>query len=441
MPKSPALKTEAFVKWFRAATPYIHRWGGATFVIGFGGEVLADGEFQQLTHDINVLVSLDVRVVLVHGTRPQIEEQMRQHGVEPRYVGGRRVTDERALACVKEANGIVRVEMEALLSMELANSPMWGADIRVSSGNFVTAKPVGVVDGVDFGHTGEVRRIDADGIRRRLDDHEVVLLSPIGFSPTGDVFNCTLEDVATSTAVALGADKLIFLTEGSGAVDGRGRLLSELAVRQAQEVIAANNLPLDIQLYLPCAVRAVGAGVKRAHLISRHVDGALLIELFTHHGIGTMVVPESPEKIRPAAPADVPGILQILEPLEQQGILVKRSRDQLERDIGNFFVLESEGNILGTAALYPFTQEKTAELAALAVNPFHRDGGRGERLLAYGEARARTMGLRSLFVLSTRTTHWFLERGFAETDPARLPEKKQALYNYDRRSKVFLKEL
>jgi amino-acid N-acetyltransferase len=331
--------------------------------------------------------------------------------------------------------------MEALLSMELANSPMWGADIRVSSGNFVTAKPVGVVDGIDFGHTGEVRKIDAEGIRRRLDDHEVVLLSPIGFSPTGDVFNCTLEDVATAAAIALGADKLIFLTETAGAQDAKGKLISELTVAQARALIAGDNLAEDVKIYLPCAVKACPGGVKRAHLISRHVDGALLIELFTHHGIGTMVVPESPEAIRTATAADIPGILQILEPLEQQGVLVKRERDQLEGDIGKFFVLESEGNILGTVALYPFQAEKTAELAALAVNPFHRDGGRGERLLAHAEARARSMGMKSLFVLSTRTTHWFLERGFGEADTARLPEKRQALYNYDRRSKVFLKEL
>ncbi len=440
-PRTPALKTEAFVKWFRAATPYIHRWGGATFVIAFGGEVLADGEFQQLTHDINVLESLEVRVVLVHGTRPQIEEQMRQHGVTPRYEHNRRVTDAQALACVKEANGIVRVEMEALLSMELANSPMWGADIRVSSGNFVTAKPVGVVNGVDFHHTGEVRKIDAEGIRRRLDDHEVVLISPIGFSPTGDVFNCTLEDVATSTAIALGADKLIFLTETAGALDAKGKLISELTVKQAREVMGATHLPEDVQIYLPCAVKACSAGVKRSHLISRHVDGALLIELFTHHGIGTMVVPESPERLRDATADDIPGIVQILEPLEQQGVLVKRDRELLEREIGHFFVIESEGNILGCAALYPFPAEKTAELAAVAVNPFHRDGGRGERLLAFGEARARALGLKSLFVLSTRTTHWFIERGFIESDTARLPDKKQALYNFERRSKVFLKEL
>ena len=441
MARNPKLKTEAFVKWFRSATPYIHRWGGATFVIAFGGEVLEDGEFQQLTHDINVLVSLEVRVVLVHGTRPQIEKQMRDHGVTPRYVANRRVTDDKALSCVKEANGIVRVEMEALLSMELANSPMWGADIRVSSGNFVTAKPVGVVNGVDFQHTGEVRKIDAEGIRRRLDDDEVVLISPLGFSPTGDVFNCTLEDVATSTAIALGADKLIFLTETAGALDAKGKLISELTVREASELTASNNLPEDVQVYLPCAIKACSQGVKRSHLISRHVDGALLIELFTHHGIGTMVVPESPEHIRVATLEDVPGIVQILEPLEQQGVLVKREREALERDIGRFFVIESEGNILGCAALYHFPDRQTAELAALAVNPFYRDGGRGERLLAHTEAKARAAGLKSIFVLSTRTTHWFIERGFAETDPGWLPERKQALYNYDRRSKVFVKEL
>jgi amino-acid N-acetyltransferase len=331
--------------------------------------------------------------------------------------------------------------MEALLSMELANSPMWGADIRVSSGNFVTAKPVGVVNGVDFIHTGEVRKIDAEGIRRRLDDHEVALISPIGFSPTGDVFNCTLEDVATSTAVALQADKLIFLTETSGAPDAKGRLIPELTVKQAAELVAANNLPEDIQIYLPQAIRACAGGVKRAHLISRHVDGALLIELFTHHGIGTMVVPESPERIRPAAATDVPGIVQILEPLEQQGVLVKRDRDLLEREVDHFFVIESEGNILGCAALYPFPETKTAELAALAVSPFYQGGGRGERLLAHAEAKARAQGLKTLFVLSTRTTHWFIERGFAEVDTSRLPERKQALYNYDRRSKVFLKDL
>jgi amino-acid N-acetyltransferase len=286
-----------------------------------------------------------------------------------------------------------------------------------------------------------VRKIDADGIRRRLDDHEVVLLSPIGFSPTGDVFNVTLEDVATSTAIALQADKLIFLVETPGVMDAKGKVISELTVQQGRELHASGKLAEELAIYMPCALKACAAGVKRSHLISRHIDGALLIELFTHHGIGTMITPEPPERIRDAVASDVPGILQILEPLEQQGILVRRTQEQLEGDIGRFFVLEGEGNILGCAALYPFAEQKTAELAALAVNAYFRDGGRGERLLSHAESKARAMGLKSLFVLSTRTTHWFLERGFAESDPARLPEKKAAMYNYERRSKVFVKEL
>jgi amino-acid N-acetyltransferase len=247
--------------------------------------------------------------------------------------------------------------------------------------------------------------------------------------------------VATSAAIALGADKLIFLTETAGVPDARGKLVSELTVSEAEAIAQRNSLPEDVRIYLPCAVKATRAGVKRAHLISRHVDGALLIELFTHHGIGTMVQPGSPDRVRPATAEDVPGIVQLLEPLEQQGVLVKRSPDQLERDLGNFFVLETEGNIIGCAAIYPYPEDGTAELAALAVNPFYRDGGRGERLLEYGEARARSAGLKSLFVLSTRTTHWFLERGFIESVPGSLPERRQAHYNYDRRSKVFMKAL
>lgn len=447
MLKNSTKKLEVFVKWFRSATPFIHEFGGGTMVIAFGGEVLSDGELMQLANDINVLVSLEVRVVLVHGTRPQVEDQMRQHGVTPRYAEGRRVTDAEALKCVKEANGIVRMEIEATLSTELANSPMAGADIRVSSGNFITAKPFGVHNGVDFMHTGQVRKVDVEGITRRLDDHEVVLISPIGFSPTGDIFNCTLEDVATSVAVALKADKLIFLIEAMGATDAKGKPVSQLTAIQAQELLGAvgkpggNTLSEDVRYYLPCTIRAVREGVKRAHLISRHVDGALLMELFTHHGIGTMVVLEPQDKLRDAKLADVDGILAIIEPLVAQGILVKRDRARIETEIDRFVVLQQDDEIIGCAALYPFPNEKTVELACLAVNPFYRDGGRGERILSFAEKRAKEKGFKMLFVLSTQTTQWFLERGFAETDVAKLPADKQALYNHHRRSKIYSKPL
>ncbi len=442
MAKNDAKKLEAFVKWFRSATPFIHEFGERTIVIAFGGEVLTDGEMMQLAHDINVLVSLEIRVVLVHGTRPQVEEQLAQHGVASRLVDGRRVTDDAALRCVKEANGIVRMEIEATLSTELANSPMAGADIRVSSGNFITAKPFGVRDGVDYMHTGQVRKVDMEGIVRRLDDDEVVLISPIGFSPTGDIFNCTLEDVATSVAIALKAEKLIFLTETLGATDNKQRLLNELTALQAQEALNSvryGGQTEDIRLFLPCAIRAVREGVKRAHLISRHIDGALLMELFTHHGIGTMVVLEAPDRLRDAKVADIDGIMGIIDPLVAAGVLVKRDRELIESEIDRFIVLEHENEIIGCAALYPFPNDKAVELACLAVNPFYRDGGRGERILNFAEKRAKEKGFKTLFVLSTQTTQWFVERGFVESDVSKLPQEKQVLYNYSRRSKIYSK--
>ena len=442
MAKNDAKKLEAFVKWFRSATPFIHEFGERTIVIAFGGEVLTDGEMMQLAHDINVLVSLEIRVVLVHGTRPQVEEQLTQHGVVSKLVDGRRVTDDGALRCVKEANGIVRMEIEATLSTELANSPMAGADIRVASGNFITAKPFGVRDGVDYMHTGQVRKVDTEGIVRRLDDDEVVLISPIGFSPTGDIFNCTLEDVATSVAIALKAEKLIFLTETLGATDSKERLINELTALQAQEALNSvryGGQTEDIRLFLPCAIRAVREGVKRAHLISRHIDGALLMELFTHHGIGTMVVLEAPDRLRDAKIGDIDGIMGIIDPLVAQGVLVKRDRELIENEIDRFVVLEHENEIIGCAALYPFPNDKAVELACLAVNPFYRDGGRGERILTFAEKRAREKGFKTLFVLSTQTTQWFLERGFVESDVSKLPQEKQALYNYSRRSKIYSK--
>jgi amino-acid N-acetyltransferase len=444
MPRNDSKKLEAFVKWFRSATPFIHEFGERTIVIAFGGEVLTDGEMMQLAHDINVLVSLEIRVVLVHGTRPQVEDQLRQHGVGSRLIDSKRVTDDAALKCVKEANGIVRMEIEATLSTELANSPMANADIRVASGNFITAKPYGVRNGVDYMHTGEVRKVDVEGITRRLDDDEVVLLSPIGFSPTGDIFNCTLEDVATSVAIALKAEKLIFLTETMGATDSKEKLLAELTAAQAQEALNSNRYggqTEDIRLFLPCAIRAVREGVKRAHLISRHVDGALLIELFTHHGIGTMVVLESPDKLREATPADIDGIMALIDPLAERGVLVARSRESVEQEIDRFVVLAQEEEVIGCAALNPYASEKIAELACLAVNPYYRDGGRGERILAHIEKRAKDRHFKTLFVLSTQTTQWFVERGFAEADVSALPAERRARYNHERKSKVYTKSL
>lgn len=450
-------RPQEFVSWFRSVAPYIHAFGGKTFVIAFGGEVVDDGQFVSLSHDLNLLASLEVRIVLVHGARPQIESRLKRANLETKLAGGLRVTDDAAMEVVKEANGSIRVEIESLLSMGLVNSPMAGSDIRVASGNFVTAKPIGVLEGVDLQHTGEVRKVDGMAIQKRLDDGEMVLLSPLGYSPTGEAFNLSLEDVAVSTAIALDADKLIFLMDSSGVHNARGELLREMTAQKAKNLLQhvkknqSGNIEADFQetpnitedeaYYLPAAIRACDHGVARTHLICRHTDGAILQELFTHDGIGTMVTEMPLESMRQAEIDDVGALLQLIEPLEAEGILVRRGRERLEMEIEQFYVMEHDGRVIGCAALYPFDEEKTAEFACLAIHPAYRGGGRGDRLFHYCEAQAKELGFKTIFCLTTRTEHWFLERGFIEKTVTDLPAEKQKIYNLQRRSKVFVKKL
>jgi len=441
-------KPQEFVSWFRSVAPYIHAFGGRTFVIAFGGEVVNEKQFIALSHDLNLLASLEVRLVLVHGARPQIEERLRRAKLETKMANGLRVTDDEAMEAVKEANGVIRVEIEAQLSMGLINSPMAGSDIRVASGNFVTAKPLGVRNGVDLQHTGEVRKVDAIGIQKRLDDGELVLLSPLGYSPTGEAFNLSLEDVAVSTAIALDADKLIFMMDSEGVHNLRGELLREMTAKKAKNLLLhvahnddAINTSEDIVYYLPAAIRACEQGVARTHLISRHIDGAIIQELFTHKGIGTMVTELGLETMRQANIDDVGAILQLIEPLEAEGVLVKRGRERIEMEINYFQVMEHDNRVIGCAALYPFNDEKMAEFACLAIDPQYRGGGRGDKLFQFCEERARELGFNTLFCLTTHTEHWFLERGFTQQSVEKLPAEKQKFYNFQRKSKVFIKPL
>ena len=291
-------------------------------------------------------------------------------------------------------------------------------------------------------YTGEVRKIDAEAIRRRLDDEELVLISPLGYSPTGEIFNLTVEDVATQTAIALGADKLLFLTDDKGAQARSRGPVRELTVSDAQSLLkSAKRLSGDIRQFLPFAITACMGGVPRVHMVSRHVDGALLQELFTHEGVGSMVTQDPLEQLREATIEDVGAILQLIEPMEAEGILVKRSRELLEIEIGRFLVLEHDRMIVGCAALYPFPAESSGELACLAVHPQYQNVGAGERLLTAVETRAKRARLKTLFVLTTRAAHWFIEHGFADAPLSTLPSRKQSLYNYQRRSKVFAKRL
>jgi len=438
-----------FIDWFRHSSPYIHAHRGKSFVLMLGGEAIEHRNFNNIIHDIALLNSLGIKLVLVHGARSQIDSRLEKAGIEVRLHHDQRVTDSQTLACVIEAVGSVRTQIEAQLSMGLANTPMHGARIRVASGNFVTAKPMGIVDGVDMGHTGELRRIDGEAIKLQLNQNNIVLISNLGYSPTGEIFNLPSEEVAVRVAQSINADKLVLFGAQEGIRDSQGILRTELLAETAKRLtyhyvsqIDDPTLPYtETACLLAAAADACDLGVARCHLVSYVEDGALLTELFTRDGTGTMISKESYEQVRPASIEDVGGIIEVIAPLEARGTLVRRSRELLEAEVDQFSVIERDNVIIGCAALYPFVEEGIGELACVAISDDYRGGQRGDMLLEHIEDRALEQGLETLFVLTTRTAHWFQERGFAEQPMSSLPKRRQALYNYQRNSKVFFKTL
>ncbi len=440
-----------FVPWFRSVAPYIHAYRGETFVVGMPGELVAAGKLNAFVQDLSILHAMGIKIVLVHGFRPQVNEQLAAKGQTPKYSHGMRITDAIALDCAQEAAGQLRFEIEAAFSQGLPNTPMANATVRVVSGNFLTARPVGIVDGKDFQHSGLVRRVDAAAIQRAIDSGAVVLLSPFGFSPTGEAFNLSMEDVATSAAIALQADKLLFVCEVAGVRedpnDPDSPVDTELALADAVRMLSKTPRSpeaiqaVNVEFYLEYCVKACQAGVERSHIVPFAVDGALLQEVYTHDGIGTMVVDEKLESLREADADDIGGIIALIEPLERDGTLVKRDRTEIERDIDLYTVIEHDGVIFGCAALYPYVEARTAEMAALTVSPDVQGQGDGDRILKRIEQRAKSQGLSSIFVLTTRTMHWFIKRGFRTVDPEWLPEERKRKYNWDRRSQVLVKKL
>lgn len=437
-------KTE-LVEGFRHSVPYINTHRGKTFVIMLGGEAIEHENFSSIVNDIGLLHSLGIRLVVVYGARPQIDANLAAHHHEPLYHKNIRVTDAKTLELVKQAAGTLQLDITARLSMSLNNTPLQGAHINVVSGNFIIAQPLGVDDGVDYCHSGRIRRIDEDAIHRQLNSGAIVLMGPVAVSVTGESFNLTSEEIATQLAIKLKAEKMIGFCSSQVVTNDDGDIVSELFPNEAQARVEAQEEKGDYNSgtvrFLRGAVKACRSGVRRCHLISYQEDGALLQELFSRDGIGTQIVMESAEQIRRATINDIGGILELIRPLEQQGILVRRSREQLEMEIDKFTIIQRDNTTIACAALYPFPEEKIGEMACVAVHPDYRSSSRGEVLLERIAAQAKQSGLSKLFVLTTRSIHWFQERGFTPVDIDLLPESKKQLYNYQRKSKVLMADL
>ena len=438
-------RSTELVQGFRHTVPYINAHRGKTFVIMLGGEAIEHTNFSGIVNDIGLLHSLGIRLGLVYGARPQIDANLADHQLTPNYNKFTRVTDAASLELVKQAAGRLQLDITARLSMSLNNTPLQGAHINVVSGNFIIAQPLGVDDGVDYCHSGRIRRIDHAAIHRQLDSGAIVLLGPVAVSVTGESFNLTSEEIATQVAIKLKAEKMIGFCSEQGVSDDDGNIISEMFPDQAQQRIDSfeqqGNYLSGTVRFLRGAVQACRSGVPRSHLISYLEDGTLLQGLFSRDGIGTQVVMESAEKIRKATIDDIGGILELIRPLEEQGILVRRSREQLEMEINKFTVVVRDNLTIACAALYPFPEEQIGEMACVAVHPEYRSSSRGELLLQHICHQASAMGLTKIFVLTTRSIHWFQERGFVPVDIESLPETKKKMYNYQRRSKVLMLSL
>ncbi len=413
------------IQWFRQASPYISQHRGKTFVLMLGGDAIASKNLPNIIGDISLLSHLGVRIVIAFGCRPQLSAALQNAGFDGELIDGKRVTTSDTLHQLEYAMAHNRLAIESLFST--GSSPT-----KVCSGNFVTARPAGVINGVDLQSTGVVRKIKSQAIEQLLNSGFVVLLGSVGFSVTGDRFNLTAEDIACETAITLKADKLIFFSHNNG-VYHNGDLLREISCDKAK---AISGVPFISQ-----SISACEQGVSRCHIINFEENGALLQELFTQDGHGTLISDLRFEQLRKATINDVAGILALVKPLEEKGILITRSREILEQQHDHFTVIEREGTIIACAALHTFANSNMGELACVATHANYQKGDRGLRLLKAIELEAKEKNLQSLFVLTTQTEHWFVEKGFNEITVKELPEEKQKYLSLGRGSKAFCKNL
>jgi len=473
-----------FVSMFRGCAPYIASHRGHIFVVHIPGYMLDRPVFPSLMEDLSVLWILGVKLVLVCGCREQVDTRLRQMAMPVQFVGETRITNEDTLRVVKEQGGYVRTEVESYLARGVG---LTNSQVPVASSNrFYTANPVGIPRnwGINFEKTGKVRKIDSRAIEQHLDQGEVVLLTSLGYSPSGDVFNTMSDQLAVSAARELRASKIIFLTEGfqfrdgrEGQRQGRERRIQSLRLEDAKGLLQHYNVSLslgapdilpatlggpDLELlgaplvadcktsdgqaltkglkYCQLCVNALDKGeVDRAHLVNAY-DGALLQELYTRDGSGLLISRDLYEGIRRAQPRDVRGILKLIQPLIDEGILTKRTRADIELEIESYHVLIRDEGIIGVAQLRLF-ENGFGELACLAIHPKYRRIGKGESMLSFIERLSVQKQIKTLFCLSTNTMQWFKERGFVEGSVEDLPPSRQKEYSWGRRSMVYLKKI
>ncbi|WP_304221372.1 amino-acid N-acetyltransferase [Gracilinema caldarium] len=432
------------VDLIREAFYYQSRFDGTTMVFKIDFPVTEDRQFKYLMKDLALLAQTGIRIVIVPGAKEWIDAVLKEYDIESSYEGSVRITTEAAIPFVKMAAFEVATRYMTELSASRVDAVI---------GNFVRARGIGVVNGIDFAHSGMVDKIQAESLKKLMDLGMVPILPCIGWSPAGKPYNLPSDEIALAACEALRAVKFFIVSNRSGITSEQCRIpesvysgtsgrLARLTPQEAEEILKLNpkqtNEPALKELAL--AIRACRLGVERVHIVDSREEGAVLRELFSNLGVGTMVYADEYESIRPLKPADITEVLRLMGPLMEKGILIQRNAEQILEKKDDYVVYEVDGSVHACGALHDWGEDQ-GEIAALATDPQYTDLGLGRRIVGYLIDRARKRNFRRVFVLTTRTHDWFEYLGFREIPVEQLPEKKRKVYNQERKSKVFALDL
>jgi len=405
--------------------------------------ILNAPHFPQLLKDLAMLRATGIEIILIPGAKGWIDAVLKEYDIESEYVNGVRVATQDSIPFIRMAAFDVANRLMTLLTAFQANAVI---------GNFIRARGIGVVDGIDFQNSGLVEKILVEPLQQLLDQGMIPIFPCIGWNAAGKPYNISSDEIAVKVAEALQAEKLFFVTDSDGFMDTRFKLppglvknsdgrVARLSLEEAQEVLTLNADSKDSDLkYLELALTACRNGTERAHVVDGRMEGAILREIFSNLGIGTMVYGNDYESIRPMRGEDISAVLRLMQPLMQQGILVERDEDDLMASLGDFVVYSIDDVVHACGALHDHG-ESQGEIAAIATNPVYGHLSMGRKILSYLVEKATRSGMTRVFALTTRTLDWFEQVGFVEADLASLPARKRATYDHARKSRIFALEL
>jgi len=419
----------------RGILQYVPQFREKTFIIAVDAGIVVDENFANILLDIALLRSLNIRVVVVHGAAEQIEALAERQHAQTSDLDGTGVTDATTLQLAIDAANRITHEILGGLS---AN------DLGGATTNAIITIPLGIIHGVDHQFTGKVERVDTSLLEPLLNQGIVPVVSPIGFSAEGKAYRANSDSVALAVAQALNAAKLIFITSQDG-LRYNNQFIRHMVVTDLQKLLQSGGggFPPEMVSKARHASAACAAGVPRVHIVNGREDEALLAEVFSNEGSGTLIYANEYEQIRPARKKDIRAIRQLTKKAVEAEELIRRTRSEMERNLPDYYIFEIDKNPVACVALHVYAEQQKGELAMLYVDPSHGNQGLGRKLVHFVEDKAREMGLSELIALSTQAFTFFeLKGGFVEGTPDDLPPARREKYDHSgRNSRVLVKKL